>query len=70
MICISVGIISAKQTINSGVPNVVFSFYRYGNGNTYSRPEDSDAAKANDQYLGEDMSSENLAKHHKKPSPF
>jgi microcystin-dependent protein len=58
----SYGIVSARQTVNGAGNNGVFSHYRYGNGNTYSNPHDSDTARAIGQYRGNAMSSENLVR--------
>lgn len=51
--------VMARQNVNSGGSNGVYSHYRYGNGSTYSKPEDSDTLKAIGQYLGVQMASEN-----------
>jgi phage-related tail fiber protein len=55
----SYSLVMAKQSVNSGGSNAVYSHYRYGLGSTYSYPHESDTVKALPQYLGTAMSSEN-----------
>ena len=52
----------AKQVVNASGNNAVYSYYRYGTGNTYSYPHESNTVKAIGQYLGATMQTENRIK--------
>lgn len=53
------GIVMAKQVVNEVGNNGVFSYYKYGRGEQYSTPSESDVTKAIGKYLGNSMAAEN-----------
>lgn len=55
-------VVQILQVVNAAGNNGVYSYYRYGGDNTYSRPHESTTMKAIGQYAGVPMSPENRIK--------
>ena len=55
------GIVYATQTVVSSGDNAVYSYYRYGRGDTHSKPTDEDTAKAIETNGGSETRPKNSA---------